>query len=123
MPISHAQSIATKGLLSGDAMTLASKGYIYVSIEEIPIPVPKKRGRGAAKLGASVLKKEKNPERKKIIKVTVIYKGSEYIEAKVVEVGKKVTTKDVDVKLGKEVKIEINVEGVTLNKKEIDNLN
>jgi len=122
MTISHSQSIATKGLLSGDATTLASKGYIHIRIEEIPIPVPKKRGRGAAKLGASVLKKEEQPE-KKIIKVTVTFKGVEYIEAKVVPIGKKVTTKDVDVKLGKEVKIEINIDGVRLDKKDIENLN
>ena len=43
MPLSHAQTIATKGWLNDNAVTLASKGWIFIKIEEIPIP-KKKRG-------------------------------------------------------------------------------
>ena len=120
MPISHSQTIATKGVLhNNNAVTFGTKGYIYLLIEEIPIP-PKKRGRGPAKLGASKLKKEpKKPE--KLIKVTVKYDGRTYIEAKKVSVDTKVTSDDVSItNLGDVIKISINVDGVKIDNKDID---
>ena len=119
MPISHAQTVATKGLISGNATTLATKGYIYIRIEEIPIPTPPKKGGSS---GAMTKKFGKDYEKKKIIKVTVIYNGREYVEAKSVDMREKVTTDDVDVKIGEDVKIEINVKGVKVDRNDIEDL-
>jgi len=118
MPISHAQTVATKGLISGNATTLATKGYIYIRIEEIPVP-PKKKGGSS---GEMTKKFGKDYEKKKIIKVTVIYNGREYVEAKSVDMREKVTTDDVDVKIGEDVKIDINVDGVKVDRKDIEDL-
>ena len=119
MPLSHSQTIATKGWLNDNAVTLASKGYIFIKIEEIPIP-PRKRGGSSGEMTKKFGKQE---DRKKSIKVTVTYKNRKYVEAKVVDLDAKVTTKDVDVKLGPKVVIDIKVDGVKLNKKDIEELN
>jgi hypothetical protein len=45
MPISHSQVLASKGLLhNNNAVTFGTKGYIFIKIEEIPVPPKKKRG-------------------------------------------------------------------------------
>jgi hypothetical protein len=119
MPISHAQTVATKGLISGNALTLASKGYIHILIEEIPIPTPKKRGGSSGEMTKKFGKKK---ERKKIVKVTIIYNKIKYVEAKIVDMNVKVTSRDVDVKIGEQVKIDIKVDGVKVDKEDIDKL-
>ena len=120
MPISHSQTIATKGWLNNSrAETLVSKGWLYIRIEEIPIP-KKKRGGSSGEMTKKFGKKE---DKKKIIKVTVIWHGKEYVEAKVIDEDIKVTMKDVDVQTGEDVKINIKVEGVKLDRKDIDELN
>ena len=120
MPISHAQAVATKGVLhNNNAVTFGTKGYIFIKIEEIPVPPPKKRGGSSGEMTKKFGTKK---DRKKIIKVTAIYKGQEYVEAKVVDLDAKVSIKDIDVKKGPEVIIEINIDGVKLNKKDIEEL-
>jgi hypothetical protein len=118
MSVSHAQTIVTKGLLNNNAVSLASKGYIFIRIEEIPVP-PRKKGGSSGEMTKKFGKKE---DRKKIIKVTVTYKERKYVEAKVVDLDAKVTARDVDVKLGPKVIIDINVEGVKLDQKDIEEL-
>lgn len=118
MPVPHATEIATKGLLSGNATNLASKGYIHIRIEVIPVP-PKKKGGSSGKMTEKFGKEDKKT---KIIKVIVTYKNVKYVEAKEVDIDAKVTTDDVDVKLGEFPEITINVEGVKLNKKDIEKL-
>lgn len=117
-PISHSQSIATKGLITGNAVSLASKGYIYIRIEDIPIP-PKKKGGSTGEL-TKRFGKEK--DKKKIVKVIVTYKNRKYIEAKVIDKKVEVTARDIDIELGDVPIITINVEGVTLDKKDIEEL-
>jgi hypothetical protein len=120
MPISHSQSVASKGYLhNNNAVTLGTKGYIYIRIEEIPVPPPPKKGGSSGEMTKKFGKKE---DRKKIIKVTVIYDKRKYVEAKVVDLDVKVTTKDIDVKEGEKLIIDINVEGVKLNQKDIEEL-
>ena len=121
MPISHAQTVASKGLLhNNNAVTFGTKGYIYIRIEEIPVPTPGKRGGSSGEM-TKHFGKEK--DKKKIIKVTVIYNNREYVEAKLVDQKLHATLDDVDVKVGEDVKIEINIDGVKLDRKDIEDLN
>jgi len=120
------ESIATGGFLAESTDEIAG-GYLLF-IEEMDIPeapeapspeypespaVPKKRGRGAAKLGLS-----------KLVKVTVVYNGQRYIVAKKVKRDIKIATKDIEVKFNDKniPEININVDGIKLNEEEIDNL-
>ena len=64
----------------------------------------------------------KDYKKKKVIKVTVIYKHKKYTEAKVVDKSMKVTSNDVNLSIGDGVEININVDGIKLDKKDIDNL-
>jgi hypothetical protein len=115
MPLSHAQSIATKGLLNNNAVSLVSKGYIYIKIEEIPIP-PDIGGAGSDYRIEDKLNW-------KIVKVTVIYKDEEYVQAKIINTDVDVSAKDVNVKLGEKVVIDINVDGIKIDNKDIETIN
>lgn len=95
----HAINIATKGILSGDAKVLASKGYIIgISIQEIPY-YPE----GGVDLTYGAPKYAEKRKKKKVIRVTVTYRGEKYIEERIVDESTKITTKDVKVNLTENV--------------------
>lgn len=94
----HAINIATKGILSADAKVLAVKGYILgISISEIPI-VPD-HPEGGVDLTQNAPKYTEKHKKKKVIRVTVTYKGEKFVEERIVDDTVKVNTDDIIVKL------------------------